>query len=214
MRHYVLTRSHRGPDYPLDANRRRIELLRRVTAASLSVQSTKWTWIVYINPADPLLDERLDAFASAGAPVFPITHTGEEPIDWSDDVLTTRIDDDDAFSRDAFRRLSGAVRPKRRVLMFPCGYRYHAGLVEPIVHRRNAWSSLFAPRGDQVHIRMAVHPKVNRLAPTQMLDNEPAWLWVRHPDAETLFRRATDPLTDEVKALYHVDWEYLEGIGS
>lgn len=28
MNHYILTRAYRGPDYPLDASRRRIELLR------------------------------------------------------------------------------------------------------------------------------------------------------------------------------------------
>lgn len=210
MNHYVLTRAYRGPDYPIEANRRRVEITRRVTAASLAAQDTDWTWIVYIDPADPLLSERLDAFRSAGAPVLPITALGEEPIDWSQPTLTTRIDDDDAFASTAFRRMRSVAGMQRTVLMFPAGHRVNAGKVMPIIHRRNAWSSLYAPAGDRTHIRMAVHMRPTSLAPVRFVDSDPAWLWVRHRDAETAFRRADQPITDEVRRLYAVDWDFIE----
>lgn len=212
MRHYVLTRAYRSPAYPIEANRRRIEITRRVTARSLSCQGTEWTWLVYIDPTDPLLDERLEAFRSAGMPVVPVAGPVQEYIDWSGSVLTTRVDDDDAFARDAFRRMHGAIRKRtpRTVLMFPEGHRVNAGMMQPIRHRRNAWSSLYAPAGDEVHIRQRAHPQVERIAPIRVVDRRPAWLWVRHQDAETGFRRAHHTLTDEVRALYDVDWPFVE----
>lgn len=213
MNHYILTRAYRGPDYPLDASRRRIELLRGITAQSLAAQDTDWTWLVYVNPNDPLLAERMDAFRSAGHPVWAI-ETGDalDYIDWSDAVLTTRIDDDDAFTGDAFRRLYHAASRlrNRAVLMFPVGYRINEGLSERIFHTRNAWSSLYVPHGDRGHIRQATHPQVERLAKVRWADRDPAWLWVRHQDAESGFRRAHDVITPELRDLYPIDWALLE----
>jgi hypothetical protein len=216
VRHYVLTRAHRGPDYPLDANRRRIELLRGITARSLAAQGTDWTWLVYVHPDDPLREERLDAFRSAGAPVVPLASAEEvdAAIDWSEPVLTTRIDDDDAFAGDAFQRLHRAAGRLRRrtVLVFPNGVRTNEGLCQPIIHMRNAWSSCFAPAGDHAHIRQVVHPKISALAPIVFVDHKPAWLWVRHQDAESGFRRATDFIDDQMRALFPVDWDLLAGV--
>lgn len=212
MKHYVLTRAYRSPEYPLEANRRRIEITRRVTAASLAVQGTEWTWIVYIDPSDPLLDERLDAFASAGAPVLTTNGPLDGLIDWSGAVLTTRVDDDDAFSRDAFARLRAQMRNRLEVLIFPVGHRVNAGQVMDIRHLRNAWSSLYAPKGVQRHVRQQPHQRVRLLGPRRWLDARPAWLWVRHQDAETAFRQATRPITDDVRRRYAVDWEFLEAL--
>lgn len=211
-RHYVLTRAYRGPDYPLDANARRIELLRGITARSLAAQGTDWTWLVWVHSGDPLREERLDAFRSAGQPVIPIEGDAADYIDWSGPVLTTRIDDDDAFAGDAFARLHRAVAPlhQRTVLMFPVGYRINEGLSERIIHIRNAWSSLYAPAGDRAHIRQVVHPQVRKLGPMRWVDRDPAWLWVRHQDAESGFRRAHDLITPQLRALYPIDWTLLE----
>lgn len=215
MRHYVLTRAYRSPDYPLEANRRRVELLRRVTAASLREQGGDWEWIVYIDPRDPLLEDRLDAFASAGVPVIPIAvgRDATEVIDWSGAVLTTRIDDDDAFAVGAFNRLRAAVKPSaRRGYVFPMGHRVCAGQVMPIRHGRNAWSSLYAPHGDRIHVRAVQHLHLRNIAPITYIDERPSWLWVRHQDAETGFQRADQPITADVKQRYAVDWEFMEGL--
>lgn len=216
MKHYVLTRAYRGPDYPPEANQRRVELLRRVTASSLKVQGGEWEWIVYIDPADPLLAERLDAFASAGAPVIPIAvgRDASEVIDWSGPVLTTRIDDDDAFAADAFVRLRRAAAGcrNRSALVFPIGHRVYAGRSVRLRHGRNAWASLYAPVGDRTHVRAIQHLHLRDIAPVTYLDEQPAWLWVRHQDAETGFRRATDHITQATRRRYAVDWNYVEGL--
>jgi len=213
LRHYLMTRSYRGPDYPLDANARRIGLLRGITARSLAAQDGDWTWLAFVAPDDPLREDRLDAFRSAGHTVIPVTSTAEAEtaIDWSGPVLTTRIDDDDGFSADAFARLYAAASPlrKRTALVFPVGYRINDGLAERIVHIRNAWSSLYVPEGDRAHVKQAVHPQIARLAPVRFLDKAPAWLWVRHQDAQSRFRRAHDLITPKLRATFPVDWDLL-----
>jgi hypothetical protein len=211
VRHYVLTTAYRGPDYPLDANRRRIDLLRGITARSLAAQGTDWTWIVYVNPADPLLDERMDAFRSAGAPVIPIQGGPENVIDWAGPVLTTRIDDDDAFAPDAFHRLHhvAASLTETRVLMFPFGYRTYQGRYDSIRHRKNAWSSVYAT-GEQVHAKSVQHQRIRQLAPVIEVDTRPAWLWVRHPDTNSGFHRASRPLNATVRRLFPIDWSLIE----
>jgi hypothetical protein len=212
VNHYVLTPASRGPDYPLEANRRRIDILRGVTARSLAAQVGDWTWIAYVHPDDPLREERLDAFRSAGHPVIPIVDDPSPVIDWSGDVLTTRIDDDDAFAVGAFERLIHAAERtrSRTALLFPHGHRVYAGKVDEIRHGRNAWSSVFAPLGDRTHVRLVQHQRIAQLAPIRHIDQAPAWLWVRHQDTNSGFKRAEMPLTPAVRDLYPVDWGLLQ----
>lgn len=210
-----MTTSYRGPEYPLDANRRRLAITAGITARSLAVQGTPWTWLVYVHPDDPLLTERRAVFEQAGAPVVFITPDIDpvDVIDWSSSVLTTRIDDDDAFVADAFRRLHRALRrppAERSVLMFPVGFRVNEGRSIPIWHPHNAWSSLYVPPGDRAHIRMAQHHHVDTLAPIRFVDRRPAFLWVRHPDTETPFRGTRDPITDDIRRLFAVDWSIID----
>lgn len=140
VRHYVLTRSAYGPEWNENANRRRLTMTRAVTARLMAQQTTKdWTWIVAVHPADPLLEERLDVFRSAGVEVRPIMWepTILAPAPWDGNgprttpvqkaaataykapwraqmdpgsVLQTRIDDDDGFAPDALARLQRAAR--------------------------------------------------------------------------------------------------------
>lgn len=217
MRHYILTASSRGLDYPIEANRRRIAITRGVTARSLRTQNTPFTWLVYVNADDPLLEERLDAFRSAGQPVVPMTGGDPVPyIDWTEPVLTTRIDDDDAFARDALLRITGCAGTltERTVLMLPVGYRVNGLRQIPVINRKNAWSSLWAPTGDRTHIRMRQHRRTWELAPVRIVDDRPAFLWVRHPDTQTPFRSARDPITARVRQLFDVDWDLIAAVAT
>lgn len=209
-----MTTSYRGTDYPLDANRRRLALLRGITARSMAGQPGDWTWLAYVNPGDPLLDERLDAFRSAGHPVVPLFEWKPETvIDWSGPVLTTRIDDDDAFSRDAFARLYRTIakRPPRarQAYVFPNGYRVNEGRYIPVTNRKNAWVSLYAPEGDRIHVRAVQHRRVWTLAPVGFIGPRPAFLWVRHPDTLTPFRGTRDPITPDIVAQFDIDWRLV-----
>jgi hypothetical protein len=214
LRHYLMTRAYRGPDYPPDANARRIELCRRITVRSLASQDGDWTWLVYVHPDDPLREERLDAFREAGRPVVPIVNNGEAEaaIDWHGPVLTTRIDDDDAFSGDAFGRLYATVRLHTALTayIFPVGYHVRDGRAELNRHLRNAWSSLYSPAGFREHIRLYQHQRVPGAYPVVYLDERPAWLRVSHPDNERpTSHRPSRPVTAEVRAMFDVDWDAL-----
>ena len=212
MNHYVMTSSYRGPDYPLAANARRIDLLRRVTARSLAAQDGDWWWIVYVNPNDPLLDDRLAAFQEAGHPVLPVRDNDEAEavIDWSGPVLTTRIDDDDAFAADAFARLYAAEMRHTTALIFPVGYHVRDGRAALNRHLRNAWSSLYAPAGVREHIRLHQHQRVPSVYPVRLIDEEPAWLRVSHPDnGRPTSHRPRTPVTPAIRARFPVDWDLL-----
>ena len=211
-----MTSSYRGPDYPLDASERRIELLRRVTARSIAGQGWDPTWIVYVNPNDPLLSERLDAFRSSGHPVVPVQENAEAEavIDWSGDVLTTRIDDDDAFAAGAFHRLYQALRRPPQVptaLIFPVGYHVRDGLVQLHRHLRNAWPSVYSPAGFREHVRKHQHQRIPGAYPTVQIDTHPGWLRVSHRDnGAPTSHRPKGQLTPAVRSLFDVDWSLLE----
>ena len=180
------------------------------------MQGGDWTWLVYLDASDPLLNDRLYAFASAGAPVVPVFlgERVEDAIDWSGPVLTTRIDDDDAFAVDAFARLRVAAGKcdARTGLVFPRGHRVNDRKIMLVRHGRNAWASLYAPAGDRTHVRAIQHLHLRDIAPIIYIDEQPSWLWVRHQDAETGFRRANRPITRAVRRRYAVDWEFVEGL--
>jgi hypothetical protein len=152
----------------------------------------------------------MDAFRSAGAPVIPIQADPQAVIDWSGPVLTTRIDDDDAFATDAFRRLRDkAGGTETRVLMFPFGYRTYQGRYDYIHHSKNAWSSVYTTK-DRVHAKSVQHQRIRRLAPVVDIDDLPGWLWVRHPDTNSGIHRARRTLRDSVRRLFPVDWSLIE----
>jgi hypothetical protein len=214
MKHYVMTRAYRGPDYPLDASRRRIALCRGITARSLAAQDGDWTWLAFVAPDDPLREDRLDAFRSAGHPVIPVTNTAEAEtaIDWSGPVLTTRIDDDDGFAVGAFARLYVALRSDAvaTAYIFPVGYHLRDGRAELNRHLRNAWSSLYAPAGVREHIRLHQHQRVPAAYPVRFVDERPAWLRVSHQDnGHPTSRRPRRLVTDEVRAMFSIDWTVL-----
>src|SRR5688572_33177200 len=68
VRHYVLTRSAYGPAWDREANARRLEITRAVTARLMAHQTAKaWTWVVLLDERDPFAAERL-ALYRASAP--------------------------------------------------------------------------------------------------------------------------------------------------
>lgn len=215
IRHYLMTTSHRGPDYPLDANARRVELCRRVTVPSLAAQGGDWTWIVYVHPADPFRAERLAAFREAGHPVIAVEDNAgaEIAIDWSGPVLTTRIDDDDAFALGAFDRLRAALAEPPTAptaLVFPDGHHVRDGRSAPNSHLRNAWSSVYSPLGFREHVRLHQHQRIPAAYPTVYLAGGPAWLRVSHADnGRPTSHRPHRPVTRAVRALFAVDWDLL-----
>jgi hypothetical protein len=137
VRHFVLTRSAYGPDWTRAANLRRLRITEAVTARLMAAQTDRaWTWIVALDPRDPLIDQRLRVFQAGNADTRPLiwqpAAATQAPWDrskattevqkiaatayrapWSEAIgdraeltLITRIDDDDGFAPDALERVA------------------------------------------------------------------------------------------------------------
>lgn len=248
MRHYVLTRSAYGPEWTLDANRRRLEVTRAVTARLMAAQSGSWTWVVVLDERDPLAEERRALF-TASAPVCniitwrPPARPKPAPWDrhaaqtttvqriayeayrapWSSAmqrdgmVLQTRLDDDDGLAPDAIVRYQAAAAHCRRrtILMLPQGVRVWQGRYSTVRHDRNAMHTLVTQPGDMGTVYDYPHAECHsdrraRGAPVLFVDDRWGWLWVRHPDTISGYRRAEHPLNARVRAAFPVDWAALE----
>ena len=153
--------------------------------------------------------------------VYPVTspdpwETAARPLAVGQDrILTTRLDDDDALTVDALARVHRAVAataPQLRVWMQPRGYRYHRGRVQPMNHRANMFATLES-LPDPLHIVMEVkHNDLSSLARVTYIDEQPAWLWVRHGDARSGSREARFPATPGIRRLFGIDWAFLGGL--
>ena len=206
MRQYLLTRSAYSRSLPIDRNHARLALLQGVTARSLAAQTQRdVTWLVLLDPSDPLLEPRKEAIRSAGLPVMfaPAgrlirTSRHDKPagpwsrhVDWSDAVLTSRLDDDDALAPDALAsvRLAAEACPESAVWVFGSGWWVVRGRAELRRDPLAPFSSLFAPLGDRRTIMDAHHALVGRLAPVREAAAGPAWMWVRHAATRSLRAR-------------------------
>lgn len=239
MKHYILTRSAYAPTYPIASNRRRVELLARITAASLAAQTTRdLTWLVLIDPADRLLRERQAAIESAGIP-YILAPAGNlerggihdrpygpwaDHIDWSGTVLTTRLDDDDALAPAALAHVQRAAAVSEPVVWtLPVGYRIVGPRAFQIRWPLAQFGTLQSPPGRRATIFDVSHQRAAELAPLRPASDDPAWLWVRHAITRSRIDvgrqtkingrwegRATR-ITPEIRALFPIDWALLEG---
>jgi hypothetical protein len=243
MRHYILTRSAFGPGTPPAANRRRLALLEGVTVPSLRAQTNRdVTWIVLVDPRDVLVKARIAAIESAGLPCIirpagnmlrrggadrPQTPRWAANIDWTDGpILTTRLDDDDAFVPEtlAWIRLAAASVPptSRIVWTLPAGWRVAGRLVERVTYPVPMFCTLQVPvdRKRQV-INDVSHLSAAKLAPMHVATDEPAWLWVRHDLTRShqnmrpgfsIGGLGMEEPTRELKARFPIDWDLVESL--
>ena len=173
MNHFVLTRSGYPATYPLDANRRRLDLLRAVTVPAMKAQTSRsWTWLALIDPDDPLLRERIEAFESSGVPVRPVT-SWSPAMPRTDTVLMTRIDDDDAFFPHALQRIRDAAEQwtaGRVAWVFPWGWRVYRGQAERMHHPANMFVTLQTPPGDDMVVMDVNHLHISDVVPVRLLE--------------------------------------------
>jgi hypothetical protein len=231
VRHFVLTRSAYGPAWGIDANKRRLAVTRAVTANLMAQQTTRdWTWVVLLDERDPLLRERIALYRSAAPRFIPILRNSgpDDPSQraaadykapWraqvgpaDDKILMTRIDDDDGFAPSALRRVQAAAAKDHRrvVLMFPMGIRVWAGRYTVVRHDKNAMHTLVTPKGDELCVYDYGHTTVRKMVRTVTVDNAPAWLWVRHRDTISDWRKAQRPIDSGIHRLFPIDWKALE----
>ena len=132
---------------------------------------------------------------------------------WDDclPLLMTRIDDDDGFAPDALARFAraAAMMTARTALMLPVGFRIWAGRMDRVTHPANAMSSLYTPAGDNLCIYDYGHIRVRAEVRTVVVDRRPGWLWIRHPNTLSGWRRAWRKVTPDVVRTFPIDWRFL-----
>ena len=241
VRHYVLTRAVYDPaHWTGSAAGARLEVFEASTVASVAAQTIPAdVWIIAQHADDPLATIRQDivtgALKGTGTTLTTLTtsdHAGTRAqaaddayrLPWTATIitlegadngggrrLTTRLDDDDAFTPDAFGRLQHAARTvhDRRALIFPIGYRLHAGRITRVRHESNAMSTLHTPPGDTANVYDYAHRRIAQSVPVTLLDDNPAWLWVRHDNTLSGWKAARDLVGPKLRALFPVDWDTL-----
>jgi hypothetical protein len=237
VKHYLLTRSAYAPTIDSYRNVKRLRITRGVTVRSLKAQTSKdWIWLVLIDLEDPWLPERMAAFLASGvevifAPAGDIVRDDAhdkpwgpwaEHIDWSDDTLTTRIDDDDAFApwvMETYRTKAEDWRKSTRrggravVLALPNGWRYVDGKVNARRDLNSQFASLYVPLADHRTIMDINHTRVRRLARMHIATIKPSWLWVRHDATRSPNSRASrsrwEHMVEPVGMPFEIDWSAL-----
>ena len=193
-------------------------------------------WVIALHPDDPYRRQRLDLALSSNLVVHPVhantpagAHTRPQAAaaayrtPWLDHLitpnlphLTTRIDDDDALATTTLTRLHHHLHlhppTERHAYIFPRGHRIHDGHATLVRHDSNAWLSLYSPAGDLTTAVTYAHRKIRESVPVSIVDESPAWLWVRHPDTLSGWQHADDPLCPEITSEYAVDWAFLEKV--
>lgn len=238
MRHYVLTRCAYAPSYPLADNRRRLEIMKATVVPSLRSQTTRdLTWLVLVDPEDPLLEERREVIASAGLPAIvepagQLVREGihDKPfapwaryIDFSSQTLTTRLDDDDGLATYALERVQEAAHGCRESVVWtlPVGYRvvgYRAFRIEwPLAQ----FGTLAVPPRVKRTVFDASHQQVGHLGPLVPATTDPAWLWIRHRltrsrvqvGRQTMLNGRTEGrglrITPAVSDPFAIDWQMV-----
>lgn len=232
MRQYVLTRSAFGPEWSLEANRRRLAMTRAVTAPLMAAQTNRdWTWLVLMDPRDPLRCEREAVFASAAPRLRVIRWQPPAPgspqdtafaayrAPWTDvigprdePVMQVRLDDDDGLAPGAIATYAMRARSirSRTILMFPRGIRVWDGRYTVAVHRRNAMHALVTGPGDDLGVYDYGHATCDRAAPVRTAGVSLGWLWVRHADTISGWHSANRRIDEGVRRRFPVDWAALE----
>ena len=211
-----------------------------ITARSLAAQTVPFAWVVAVDEDDPLRDDRMNELALVvpGVRFLTVNTRGLSRAQaaiaaykapWLDVIgvgprLTTRIDDDDAFTPDALERMQElssyalkARRWERRqksfAVILPVGYRVWGRHYSTVIHGSNAMSSLYTPAGIEhiytyMHREIAKHVRV--ISSHEVGDRKPGWLWVRHDDTLSGHKAALKPITPALRSKFPIDWSLID----
>jgi hypothetical protein len=99
-------------------------------------------------------------------------------------LITTRLDNDDAFRDNALETLQRNVGSKpRQLLSFRYGYNMVNGEALVVRHLRNPFLSLVERRGKRDFLTVFCglpHGKLSKIAPVKTITDKPYWLQVIH----------------------------------
>jgi hypothetical protein len=137
----------------------------------------QWQNFVPVYLDVPLLPEELECpaeFKSAVSAHVPLSHTH---------LITTRIDSDDAISKDYVHRVQSCFAGQdSQGIVFPIGYQLHDGCLYLEYSKANHFTSLIESyRPDSIKtVFVKPHAFLYRVAPVRQIWARPTWLEVVH----------------------------------
>lgn len=207
VQHFVITRFNLKLSDAFNADKRgvstqsdewlshRFSLFEQYCLPSLASQTNKdFTWFLLFDESTPdKYRERVEQ-AKTVCPQIVAYYIEEAAdvlsdvfaqIDTDTDVLiTTRIDNDDAFRDDALQVIRDQLKTAHSDLCvsFRFGYLYDGSFAEVISHKYNPFSSLieFRKTNGFVTIFGATHGRIHKLAKFKQIKTSPYWLMVVH----------------------------------
>lgn len=167
----------------------RLAIARHTSIPALAFQTAKPVVHIAVNPADPNLTERLDAYRSTGCEIVPLYRKEWKLYKENWELpegrkIVSRMDDDDVICRDYCRELRAASPASGEWnLMFPVGYVWWRNTAYRLEHPGTQFVTLVTDEQTDPH--QEGHWKYHQQWQTKIVSNLPSWIWVRHGDAST-----------------------------
>jgi hypothetical protein len=172
-----------------DLSASRLAIARHTSIPSLAFQSTQPVVHIAVNPEDPHLAERLEAYRSTGCKIVPLYRTEWKLYKENWELperrkIVSRMDDDDVICRDYCRELRAAAPASGEWnLMFPVGYAWWRNTAYRLEHPGTQFVTLVTDQQTDPH--QEGHWKYHQQWQTKIVSSLPSWIWVRHGAAST-----------------------------
>lgn len=200
----------------------RKRLFEKIAAFSLSLQTRSlFTWLVRVDPKEAISSvcrkKTTDLLNKRG---IQVVYTEKSFGEWVarvqnsglKDIRMVRMDDDDALAYDFVARLSAMPWQDGRWHVFPNGHRLWRKQGVASNHPTNQFISLDVPNGSGRHVYELNHLQVKDAV---VVDDRPAWLWVRHEESKSAGGRGRGrvvPLAD-LRKTYGFDIPTARSLG-
>jgi hypothetical protein len=166
---------------------RRLEISRHTAIPSLAYQTVKPVIHIAVNPDDPFLAERLDAFRSTGCEVKPLYRPNWKLYreNWElpeGRKIVSRMDDDDVICKEYCQRTREAAPESGEWnLIWPNGYVFWRETCYLLHHPGIQFVTLVTDHDKDPHQEQ--HWGYHKRWQTKVVSNAVGWIWVRHGDA-------------------------------
>jgi len=167
----------------------RLNIARHTSIPSLAFQMVRPTVHIAVNPNDPHLQARLEAYRSTGCVVVPLFRTEWKLYkeDWQlpdGRKIVSRMDDDDVICSSYCREIRNAVPESGEWnMMFPVGYVWWRNTAYLLDKPGIQFVTLVTDKQTDPH--QEGHWKYHEAWPTKVVSRLPSWIWVRHGAAST-----------------------------
>jgi hypothetical protein len=148
-------------------------------------------WLLYCDDrySPAWFRQRLEGISESWIEPVWVNHLDQEDLNTSvyarstgsDNIITTRLDNDDAVARNFCERIQEEYRGVREAINFPSGAQYVQGAVYSRLDPSNAFISLVAPRSKNGPTVFATrHDRLIDVAPVRQVRDHAMWMQVVH----------------------------------